>query len=101
VLNQYLTKPKEKHVGEMTYYIPTVWKSGGTHPPCPPPNCAHGQIYMWRNHVSTLLPHFTSSRRPSTLDCSHRRIGTNLLEPQCCVALSQPEKESNRRSSAW
>jgi len=26
----------------MIYYIPTVWKSGGTRSPCPPPNCAHG-----------------------------------------------------------
>jgi len=26
----------------MAYYIPTVGKSGGTCPPCPPPNCAHG-----------------------------------------------------------
>jgi len=26
----------------MAYYILTVWKSGGTRPPCPPPNCAHG-----------------------------------------------------------
>jgi len=24
----------------MAYYIPTVRKSGGTRPPCPPPNCA-------------------------------------------------------------
>jgi len=26
----------------MAYYIPTVGKVGGTHPPCPPPNCTHG-----------------------------------------------------------
>ena len=25
---------------------------------------------MWCNHVTTLLPHFTSSRRPSTVNCS-------------------------------
>jgi len=25
----------------MAYYIPIVWKSGGTRPPCPPPNCSH------------------------------------------------------------
>jgi len=30
VWNQYITKPKEKNVGEMAYYIPTVWNSGGT-----------------------------------------------------------------------
>jgi len=35
------TKPKEKKVGDMVYYIPTVWKSGGTRSPCPLPNCAN------------------------------------------------------------
>jgi len=61
---------------------------------------------MWRNHVSTLLPHFTSSRRPSTvvqqlpsLQCTvigfaldweslkslkqHRECLTELLERAC------------------
>jgi len=42
VWNQYITKPKEKMWGNMAYYISTVWKSEGTRPPCPPPNCAHG-----------------------------------------------------------
>ena len=28
----------------MAYYIPTVGKSGGTRPLCPPPNCAHDLI---------------------------------------------------------
>ena len=37
--NQYNTKPKEKNVGYMAYYIPTVWKSGVTRPP---PICTHG-----------------------------------------------------------
>ena len=42
VLNQYITKPKNKNVGgHGIYYIPTGWKSGGTSPPCPQPNCAH------------------------------------------------------------
>ena len=35
------------------------------------------------NHVATLLPHFASSRRLSTVDCRHRHVGTNLLQPQC------------------
>jgi len=43
VWNQYITKPEGKTVGNVAYYIPTVWKSGGTRPPCPPPNCAHAQ----------------------------------------------------------
>ena len=47
VWNQYITKPKEKNVGDMAYYIPTVWKSGGTSPPCPPPNCAHERFEPW------------------------------------------------------
>jgi len=25
----------------MAYYVPPVRKSGGTRPPCHPPNCAH------------------------------------------------------------
>jgi len=39
VWNQYITKPKKKNVGDMAYYIPTVWKSGGG--ASPSPNCAH------------------------------------------------------------
>jgi len=35
------TKPKERKVGDMAYYIPPTWKSGGTRHPRPPPNCAH------------------------------------------------------------
>jgi len=35
-----------------------------------------------------------------TVDCSHRHAGSYLLQAQCCVALSQPKKESNRQSSA-
>jgi len=32
---------KRKKWGDMAYYIPATWKSGGTRPPCSPPNCAH------------------------------------------------------------
>jgi len=28
----------------MAYYIPTVLKSGGARPSCPPPNCAHEHL---------------------------------------------------------
>jgi len=35
-----------------------------------------------------------------TVDCSHRHAGSHLLQAQCCVALSQPKKESNRKSTA-
>ena len=38
--------------------------------------------------------------RRLTVDCSHQHVGTYLLQEQCCVALSQPKKESNRWSSA-
>jgi len=34
-----------------------------------------------------------------TLDCSNRHVGSHLLQAQCCVDLSQPNKESNRQSS--
>jgi len=57
-----------------------------------------GPAYMWRSRVTTLLPHFTSSRRPSTVDCSHRHVGTHFLQPQCSAPLSQSKKESKRRS---
>jgi len=33
------TKPKEKKVGDIAYYIPLPEKVGGT---CPLPNCARG-----------------------------------------------------------
>jgi len=35
-------KPKEKKWGDMAYYVTPSEKVGGTRPPCPPPNCAHG-----------------------------------------------------------
>jgi len=35
-----------------------------------------------------------------TLDCSHQYVGSHMLQAQCCAALSQPKKESKRRSSA-
>jgi len=44
---------------------------------------------MWRNHVSTLLPHFTSSRRPSTVDCSYRRSATFLISQAHSKILQQ------------
>ena len=56
VWNQYITKPKEKNMGDMSYYIPTVWKSGGTRPPCLPPNCAHA--YHQVNSVGHLCANF-------------------------------------------
>jgi len=59
---------------------------------------------MWRTHVTTLLPHFTSSRWPSRVDCSHRHVGTHLLQPQCCVAMSQPKETQTddlQHNSHW
>ena len=50
------------------------------------------QRYMWRNQHATLHPPYTSSRRPSTGDCSHRHVGSHLLQQQFCVALSQPKR---------
>jgi len=38
--------------------------------------------------------------RRLTVDCSHQHIGSHLLQAQCCVALSQPKKQSNQWSSA-
>ena len=35
-----------------------------------------------------------------TVDCSHSHVGSHLLQAQCCVALSQTKKDSNRQSSA-
>ena len=39
-------KPKEKKVGEHGILCPPAWKSGKTRSPCPPPNCAHEQLYQ-------------------------------------------------------
>jgi len=36
------SKPKQKKVGVMAYYIPSPEKRGGTRPPRPPPNFGHG-----------------------------------------------------------
>jgi len=49
------------------------------------------------NHHATLLPPFTSSRRPSTGYSSHQHVGSHLLQPQCCVALSHLNRWSNPR----
>jgi len=35
-----------------------------------------------------------------TVDCSHWHAGSHLLRAQCCIALSQPKKKSNRHASA-
>ena len=34
-------KTWREKVGDIAYYIHPIWKSGGTRPPCPQPNCAH------------------------------------------------------------
>jgi len=56
--------------------------------------CCYEFVYLWRNHHDTWLPHFASSRRASTGDSSHWHIGSHLLQPQCCIDLSQPNGES-------
>jgi len=38
--------------------------------------------------------------RKLTVDCSHQHVVSHFLQAQCCVALSQPKKQSNRWSSA-
>jgi len=40
------TKPKEKKVGDVAYYIPLMEK-WGTLSPCPPPNCTHASTSSW------------------------------------------------------
>ena len=52
-------------------------------------------------HHATLLPPFTSSRRPLTGDSIHQRVGHHLLQPQCCVALSHLTRESNRYKEVY
>jgi len=36
------TNPKRKKWGDMAHNVPPSKNVGGTRPPCPPPNCAHG-----------------------------------------------------------
>jgi len=52
------TKPKEKKVGGHGILYPPVWKSGGTRPPCPPPNCAHAPATnsVWRGCHCAMPP---------------------------------------------
>ena len=38
--------------------------------------------------------------RRLTVDCSHQHVRSHLSQAQCSVALSQPKKQSNRRSSS-
>ena len=51
--------------------------------------------HMWYNHVATLLPNFTSSRRPSTVDSSHRHEGAI-----CCSHNAASPPSSNGRRTA-
>ena len=52
-LSKYKTW-REKNGGDMAYYVPPVSKSGGTRPPCPPPNSAHGRTA--HNKFTAVLP---------------------------------------------
>ena len=59
-------------------------------------------IFFWTS--SQLSVQFWDYRllqdRRLTVERSHLHIGNHLLQAQCCVALSQPKKQSNRWSSA-
>ena len=46
---------KRKMWGDTAYYVAPVRKSGGTRPPCPPPNCAH----VWEGHGPLGTPGYT------------------------------------------
>jgi len=58
-------------------------------------------IFFWT--LSQLSVQFWDYRllqdRKLRVDCSHQHVGSHLLQAQCCVALSQPKKQSNRWSS--
>jgi len=43
---------------DMAYYIPTVWKSGGTRPPCLPPNCAYANDWFGIDKKQKLIKSF-------------------------------------------
>jgi len=55
----------------MAYYIPTVWKSGETRPPCLPPNCAHAGVASRNDHGagvdSGLSFHFGLEQEPESI----------------------------------
>ena len=59
-------------------------------------------IFFWT--LSQLSVQFSDYRllqdRRLTVDSSHQHVGSHLLQVQCCVALSQQKKQSNRWSSA-
>ena len=52
---------KRKNWRDMAYYVPTVWKSGGTRPPCFPPNCTYAYVLLfWQ--ASRTTPKITGKR---------------------------------------
>jgi len=55
----------------MAYYIPTVWKSGETRLPCPPPNCAHGWSYL----TTLTLPIYWVAHWPRVI----WKVGSGIL----------------------
>jgi len=57
----------------MAYYNPTVWKSGGTRPPCPPPNSAHAPIYTVAFTAIHIIDLITTDT--STTDSTNRYLG--------------------------
>jgi len=47
---------------------------------------------MRRNQVVTLIPHFTNSRQPSTMDCSHWHAGTYFCSHNAASPWANPRK---------
>jgi len=50
-------KTWREKVGGHGILYPTTWKSGGTRPPCAPPNCAHAcsywEFWLWCNEAAS------------------------------------------------
>jgi len=76
-----ITIPKEKMWGDMAYYIPTVWKSGGTRPP---PTCAHAESELvWRVCAAVwAFEPFDLSLRSDGLYFLHRNASDVMC--RCC-----------------
>jgi len=82
---------REKSGGDMAYYVPPVQKSGGTRPPCPPPNCAHvfdTLLYSQLGNKNYVAGHIKWSRGPQVLHpCTPRLIDRMLGRCSCLIVV--------------
>jgi len=80
---------KRKKWRDMAYYVHRVWESGGTRPPCPPLNCAHG----YNGATVCILIHWQPSspipKSSSIHSCTYNQIRARYFHCRISIAETQ------------